>query len=418
MCTDDIYRDFVMASHVSGHNDSVRECRFELEDGLTIVGWRLRVESSNASVPPMRVLCTHGWQDNSASFKPIIQALTQRQLIPPAQTQQSSEDHHITTILPSKQQPPSSTWSSADVPMDILSIDLCGHGQSGHLPLTAYYSVPVYALQLCLVLDQLGWRDDLGCHILAHSMGGAVAILMAVTLPQHIRSIILLDSVGPISHREAQLVRSLRRHDQLNINRAHAAQKDHKLYATIDDCTDRYVANIKYISRASAALLTQRGTKRSSDGKFYFSRDSRVKPTTLQTATEAQVTAVFAAVKCPILVILAEDTERRKVFELLQQLLADSQDRDDCMRRMQQLKPKGALAAFAAIPNRFKQIEDVTIVSVANSHHHLHMDYPDIVVQPIRQFYQRMLTNKPDQTDTTTKSNTNNNMTSDNRSKL
>jgi len=104
-----------------------------------------------------RVLCLHGWLDNAASFTPLGPLLS---------------------------------------PLDVLAIDLPGHGHSEHRHTTSRYHFMDYLLNIDAALDALEWRD---CHLLGHSLGAAIATAYAAGAPERVRSIVLLDAMGPVS---------------------------------------------------------------------------------------------------------------------------------------------------------------------------------------------------------------------------
>jgi len=81
--------------------------------------------------PP--VLCLHGWLDNANSFLPLAE--------------------HMTGL-------------------DIVALDLSGHGLSEHRHHTARYHFIDYLWDVDAALTALGWES---CHLIGHSMGGGVS---------------------------------------------------------------------------------------------------------------------------------------------------------------------------------------------------------------------------------------------------
>jgi pimeloyl-ACP methyl ester carboxylesterase len=104
-----------------------------------------------------RVLCLHGWLDNAASFVPLAPLLDR---------------------------------------LDLVALDLPGHGHSEHRhPSTRYHFID-YLFNVDAALDALGWAD---CHFLGHSLGAAIAAVYCAGAPERVRSIVMLDTMGPIS---------------------------------------------------------------------------------------------------------------------------------------------------------------------------------------------------------------------------
>lgn len=68
-----------------------------------------------------------------------------------------------------------------------LAFDNRGTGRSDKSP--GPYSIPLLADDAAAVLDAHGWRD---AHIVGHSMGGYIALTLALRHPQKVRSLILV----------------------------------------------------------------------------------------------------------------------------------------------------------------------------------------------------------------------------------
>lgn len=72
----------------------------------------------------------------------------------------------------------------------VIALDLPGCGQS---PKTGHYSIPAFAEDVWATLDQLGVGE---ASLVGHSMGGAVAMQMAVNSPSRVRHLILADTLA------------------------------------------------------------------------------------------------------------------------------------------------------------------------------------------------------------------------------
>ncbi|MFW5926442.1 MAG: alpha/beta fold hydrolase [Wenzhouxiangella sp.] len=104
-----------------------------------------------------RVLALHGWLDNANSFRALVEVL---------------ED------------------------CDLVAIDFPGHGHSQPRPPGTRYHFDDYVFDVVAVLDDLGWPR---CHLLGHSLGGAVASVVAGAAPDQVRSVTLIEGLGPLS---------------------------------------------------------------------------------------------------------------------------------------------------------------------------------------------------------------------------
>ena len=99
----------------------------------------------------MPVLAFHGWLDNAATFDHLAPCLKEFRLV---------------------------------------SIDLPGHGLSEHRSSSSSYHFSDMIVEMLEVLDVLGWHRF---SLLGHSMGAGVASYLAGTIPEKIKSVILIE---------------------------------------------------------------------------------------------------------------------------------------------------------------------------------------------------------------------------------
>lgn len=102
-----------------------------------------------------RVIALHGWLDNAASFLPLADALPE---------------------------------------LDILALDLAGHGMSEHRPPGQHYHFVDFVGDVVAAADSFGWDRF---TLLGHSMGAGIASLVAASFPQRIRRLVLIEGLGP-----------------------------------------------------------------------------------------------------------------------------------------------------------------------------------------------------------------------------
>lgn len=258
-----------------------------------------------------KVLALHGWLDNAASFLPLAQ--------------------HLPGI-------------------ELVAIDMPGHGRSAHLPPGADYSFAGALANLLDVADALGWQRF---AVLGHSMGGAIGSLLAAASPERVTRLLAIEAIGALAESPEGTVPRLRE--------AIAAQRtlrDKRLRVFPD--IDSAVRARQFASRvpgsglgeAEVRLLVERGL-RALDGGYEWSSDPRLTLPTLVRMTEAQVEALLAGIDCPVRAIFADPA---------QPYLAD-----DLRRRRMQCLPQGELI-------------------VLPGGHHLHMQQPGEVAAAIGDF--------------------------------
>ncbi len=233
---------------------AMRPCAVETAFG-TIAGLR----SGEAGAP--RVLALHGWLDNAASFLPLSQ--------------------HLRGI-------------------DLVAIDLPGHGASTHLPLPADYLLITFARAALAAADALGWERF---ALLGHSLGGVVASVMASAQPHRIERLLAIEALGALAEKEERTTQRLR--DAFDAHRT-LADKQLRVFPDIATAARaRMQAGTGALGEAAALLLVERGLRRV-DGGFAWRSDPRLTMPTAVRMSEAQSRDLVANIECPTRVIYAD----------------------------------------------------------------------------------------------------------------
>jgi pimeloyl-ACP methyl ester carboxylesterase len=196
-----------------------------------------------------------------------------------------------------------------------LLVDLRGHGASPWSPEGAY-GLDDYADDLELLLDRLGLAS---VHVVAHSLGGNVATLLAARIPDRIASLTLVDT-GPSlrldgsAQVQGDVDASLGRFDRVGVLREQLGQ----IHPRGDgEILDR-------LAEASAV--------RALDGRFEWALDPGVlgsqdadSDAAALEGLEERLWAALAALRCPVLVvrgevsaILDESVARRMIDDVLE----------------------------------------------------------------------------------------------------
>ncbi|MBP9060780.1 MAG: alpha/beta hydrolase [Rhodoferax sp.] len=86
----------------------------------------------------------------------------------------------------------------------VIAIDLPAHGDSNIL-MDKSYSIAEQSKRVVAIMEKLKLTQPV--HVMGHSMGGAIALHVAVTAPQHVRSLALLSAAGVQSPVPSELSR-------------------------------------------------------------------------------------------------------------------------------------------------------------------------------------------------------------------
>ena len=253
-----------------------------------------------------KVLALHGWLDNAASFLPISPHL-------------------------------------ADA--DLVAIDMFGHGNSTHIPAGYDYAFVDWLHDILDVLDALGWPQ---AHLLGHSLGGALATVVAAGAPERVLSLALIEALGPPPWPGEQAAERLRKAIAGRRKPASAP----RLIPDIDTAVRaRLQATEK--SEAAARLLVERNLK-AVPGGYQWRSDPRLMWPSHMRAEEASVRNWLSAIECPVLLVAADPAP---VY----------------------FQPEIRNARFACLKNGEMHIISGT--------HHVHMDKPGEVAAWISAFW-------------------------------
>jgi pimeloyl-ACP methyl ester carboxylesterase len=209
----------------------------------------------------LKVLSLHGWLDNAASFSNLSPHL--------------SDFSHI-------------------------ALDLAGHGLSQHRPAGSFYHLWDYVLDVVSILNQ----SKQSVWLIGHSMGGAVAMLVAAVVPDKVRGLIVLDNMGPLSGSPADRVVTLQR--AINKMTKYRLGRESG-YSTKDDMVLARMDGFTQLSKSASTLLVERGAKQHSDGVWRWCHDGKLTFPSPFRMDEASVDAFIQEIKCPTLALVAED---------------------------------------------------------------------------------------------------------------
>lgn len=214
-----------------------------------------------------RVLALHGWLDNAASFVPLAA--------------------HLDGI-------------------DLVALDLPGHGRSAHLPAGAEYSLAGTVLAVLDAADALGWERF---AILGHSMGAAIGSIVAAAAPERITRFVAIEALGALADREDRTATRLR--ESLAARRA-LRDKRLRMFPDLETAI-RARMQANGLGERVARLLVERGTRpargQENGEGFEWSSDPRLTVSTAVRMTESQVRDLIAHIDCPVRAIYADPAQ-------------------------------------------------------------------------------------------------------------
>ena len=254
------------------------------------------------TLPPL--LALHGWLDNARSFAQLAPRLARQR--------------------------------------HVIALDLPGHGRSAHLPAGAHYH---FVDSVDAVLSAAAALGLARFDLLGHSLGGAVASLVAVAAPQRVGRLALIEALGPLADDGS---RTLERFRSAYATRAGAADKRLRVFADLDAAITARVA-AGGLDAEAARPIVERGV-RAVAGGWIWSSDPRLTLTSPVRLAEAQVRALLTGLTAPTLLLLAV--------------------------------PETPYLPAAMIAARAAGVADLRIRRMAGGHH-LQLDAPDAVAAAV-----------------------------------
>lgn len=255
--------------------------------------------------PPALLL--HGWLDNAGSLAPLARRLPGRR-----------------------------RWLP----------DLPGHGRSGHRPAGTFYHFVDYVSDVMALVGALGLqRFDL----IGHSMGGAIASLLAAAYPERIDHLVLIEALGPLARPSAVAADDLRRAIDARLALDEKQLKVHPDRAS----AVRLRMQANGLSEAAADTLIERALMPAPGGGYVWRSDPRHTLPTPIRGTESQYLSFLGAITAPTLLVFADPPTP----------YLHGHDAD---RRIEALRPRQLLR----LPGN----------------HHLHLEHPAPVAEAVAAF--------------------------------
>ncbi|GAB2665584.1 alpha/beta fold hydrolase [Arenimonas aestuarii] len=246
-----------------------------------------------------KLLCLHGWLDNAASFLPLAP--------------------HLAAF-------------------DWVALDLPGHGGSSHRAPGYDYAFADWLHDVLDALDSLDWpRADL----LGHSMGGAIACVLAAAAPARVRRLALVEALGPVAGDPAKAGERLR--DAVAARRGKPPRAP-RVLPDVDTAVAARLAASR-MSPEAARLIVQRNL-REVDGGYAWRSDPRLTWPGHVRMDETTIRAMLQAIEAPVRVVAADPSPPYFTPEVREGRLA-------CLRE----------ASVVVLPGG----------------HHLHMEQPEAV---------------------------------------
>lgn len=194
-------------------------------------------------------------------------------------------------------------WVARELKDDwhIIAPDWRGHGDSAWAP-DGDYNTHAYVYDLAQLVHQLKLAP---VTIVAHSMGGNIALRYAGLYPEIVKKLVAIEGLGPSPRMLAERQKTdfaERERQWIEAKRAAAARQP-KRYPTLEDAFARMTSENSFLSEEQARHLTIHGTHRNEDGSYSWKFDNYLHLPWAHDTAHEQVAELWRRITCPTLLM-------------------------------------------------------------------------------------------------------------------
>jgi pimeloyl-ACP methyl ester carboxylesterase len=177
----------------------------------------------------------------------------------------------------------------------IYAPDLRGHGNSGWA-IGGMYSIPEFTLDIA----NLAATIEGPLTVIGHSLGGAIALQYAGTVPDKVEKLISIEGWGPPEMPHVLAHQRMRDWIQ-HMN--DVERRRPRRYGTLEDATKRMMEANPHLKPEMARHLTEYGSKQNEDGTYSWKFDNYVRIRSPYIFDIEDAMIIWSQIACPTLLI-------------------------------------------------------------------------------------------------------------------
>ena len=188
----------------------------------------------------------------------------------------------------------------------VIAPDLRGHGDSAFSP-SGDYSMNAFLYDIAQLIHQQGLAP---LRIVAHSMGGSIALRYAGVYPENVSRLVAIEGLGrspDMDARRSSVPPETRLANWISNERALAGRLPRR-YASIEEAVGRMQSENRHLSPAQARHLTVHGVSQNEDGTYSWKFDNYVRSETPDQTPTADLHRLWGRITCPTLLVYGEES--------------------------------------------------------------------------------------------------------------
>lgn len=185
----------------------------------------------------------------------------------------------------------------------LVAPDFRGHGDSAWVMGSAY-SHSEYIYDLAQLIHQ---REMTPLKMLAHSLGGSVALRYAGIYPEHVQKLVVIEGTGGPPAMWQQEPPHERLRNWIEASREVAGRLP-KRYPSLDAAYQRMHEANSYLRQDQARHLTIHGSSQNEDGSYSWKFDNYTHLMSPFDMTRDQVIELWGRIECPVLLVCGSDS--------------------------------------------------------------------------------------------------------------
>lgn len=188
----------------------------------------------------------------------------------------------------------------------VIAPDLRGHGDSAWA-IGGHYTINEFVLDIAQLVATLGLHP---VTVVAHSLGGAVALQYAAIYPDRVKKLVAVEGLGPPPKMlaEARNVPPWKLIENWIDQVRDLSGRQPRRYPDIDAAAKRMQDENSFLSPEQAHHLTVHGVARNEDGTFSWKFDNYTRAFFPQSWDPNQRNAFWERIDCPTLLIRGSES--------------------------------------------------------------------------------------------------------------